>query len=132
MKRKFIDEISIDEMQKMRDAGMTNQDIANALDVSYQTVLKYIGQQPSGLRRRYIGIDTQRNEEYQPCLEVTRRVVDLKGKAATYSVRCDEITIQTNCGDSVLIAKDQINQFISELKAIKRHIEKENNWSEMW
>ena len=51
MKGKLIDDVSIAEMQKMREAGMTNQDIANALDVSYQSVYRYIGKQPGTMRK---------------------------------------------------------------------------------
>ena len=33
------------EMRTMRENGMSNHDIARSLDVSYQTVLRYIGKQ---------------------------------------------------------------------------------------
>lgn len=34
------------EMLTMREDGLSNHDIAKALDISYATVLKYIGKQP--------------------------------------------------------------------------------------
>lgn len=33
------------EMLRMREDGMSNRDIAKSLDISYQTVLRYIGKQ---------------------------------------------------------------------------------------
>lgn len=49
MKRKIIDEVSINEMLEMRKQGMSNKDIARALEISHVTVLKYIGKQPAGM-----------------------------------------------------------------------------------
>lgn len=45
-RRRLTDSVSVDELLKMRESGMTNSDIARALDVSIQTVLHYIGNQP--------------------------------------------------------------------------------------
>ncbi len=33
------------EMMALREQGMSNHDIAKSLDISYQTVLRYIGKQ---------------------------------------------------------------------------------------
>ena len=43
---KLTREVSISEMLEMRDRGMTNKEIAQSLDVSYQTVLNHIGKMP--------------------------------------------------------------------------------------
>ena len=45
--RGLLKDVSRDELLSMRASGMTNRDIANALGVNYQTVLKHIGKQPS-------------------------------------------------------------------------------------
>jgi transposase len=47
MSRKIY--VTASEMRTMREEGMSNRDIANALDISYATVVKYIGKQ--GRRR---------------------------------------------------------------------------------
>lgn len=44
-KRKLIDDVSIAEMRKMREDGMSNQEIADALGCHYATVTKHIGRQ---------------------------------------------------------------------------------------
>lgn len=43
MKRKL--QITASEMLEMRKQGMSNHDIANSLEISYPTVLRYIGKQ---------------------------------------------------------------------------------------
>lgn len=43
MKRKL--QITASEMLEMRKQGMSNHDIAKSLDISYPTVLRYIGKQ---------------------------------------------------------------------------------------
>ncbi len=43
MKRKI--QITASEMLEMRKQGMSNHDIAKSLDISYPTVLRYIGKQ---------------------------------------------------------------------------------------
>lgn len=50
-RRRLTDSVSVDELLKMRESGMTNSDIARALDVSYYTVLRYIGNQPGRAAR---------------------------------------------------------------------------------
>ena len=50
--RRLTDQVSVDEMLKMREAGMTNQDIANSLNASVITVRRYIGTQPGNRSRR--------------------------------------------------------------------------------
>lgn len=43
--KKITSEISINEMLEMRAQGMSNKDIARALEISYPTVLRHIGKQ---------------------------------------------------------------------------------------
>lgn len=133
MKRKFIDDVSISEMQKMREAGMTNQDIANALDVSYQTVYKYIGQQPQGMRKRYARIGAQVKEEEAAHLVVTYRTVELEGEFAAYSICAGMVTINfDSLNESLKLKKEGIETLIAELKEIQRNVDKLEKGSEMW
>ena len=50
MRRKTIQDITVAEMKKMRESGMTNQEIAASLEISYKSVLRHIGPQPSEYR----------------------------------------------------------------------------------
>ena len=45
--KKLLDEVSVDELLHLRNEGKSNQEIADLLDVSRQTVYKHIGKQPS-------------------------------------------------------------------------------------
>lgn len=42
-KRSLLEDLSIHELYRMRDSGMSNNDIANALGVSRSTIYRYIG-----------------------------------------------------------------------------------------
>lgn len=55
MRRKLLDDISKSELLQMRADGMTNQEIADSLDVSYMTVLRTIGNQPAEMGRKSRG-----------------------------------------------------------------------------
>ena len=43
MNRKIY--VTAAEMLELRDQGLSNHDIAKSLDISYQTVIRYIGKQ---------------------------------------------------------------------------------------
>lgn len=43
--KKITSEVSINEMLELRKQGMSNKDIARALEISYASVLRYIGKQ---------------------------------------------------------------------------------------
>ena len=44
-RKKLIDDVSISEMRKMREQGMSNKEIAASLEVSDVTIYRYIGRQ---------------------------------------------------------------------------------------
>lgn len=47
--------VSVSEMLHMREQGLSNKDIANLLEISYPTVLRYIGPQ-GGAHGRFSGL----------------------------------------------------------------------------
>lgn len=55
MRRKI--DVTPSEMLEMRAEGMSNHDIAKSLDISYATVVKYIGKQGG----RMVGLDAFRD-----------------------------------------------------------------------
>lgn len=52
MREKLSKSISQQELQTMRELGMTNRQIADSLDISAQTVISYIGKMPTELRSK--------------------------------------------------------------------------------
>lgn len=49
-KRPLTDTVSLQELQTMRERGMTNREIAQSLDVGYSTICHYLGRQPKEMR----------------------------------------------------------------------------------
>lgn len=48
--RRLSMDVSTSEMLRLREEGMSNRQIAAQLDVSYNTILKYIGKEPRNPR----------------------------------------------------------------------------------
>ena len=44
--RSLLNDVSLSELQELRAEGLSNREIAEKLDIGYQTVLKYLGKQP--------------------------------------------------------------------------------------
>ncbi len=139
MRRKLLDDVTIQEMLTMRESGMTNDDIANALGVSYPTVYRAIGKQPSrgGWVARSIHVKTQRveaqTEEHDAVLPVVNRVTSLAGKWATYSVDAGEKTVKIECGDwQIGIPFGEWQTFCAEVEAIGRNLGRQIVGAEMW
>lgn len=52
MKTSLSHDISRSELLTMREMGMTNAEIARSLDTTPATIIRYIGLQPAGLRKK--------------------------------------------------------------------------------
>ncbi len=62
LKRKVIDDVSIQEMHHMRDDElMSNSEIAQAIGCNEVTIYKYLGRQPSHIRKKYTRKSASRN-----------------------------------------------------------------------
>lgn len=146
-RRRLTDSVSVDELLKMRESGMTNSDIARALDVSYHTVLHYIGNQPGRAARhaytpkpvkshcKSLGGGNGMSESAPACLAVSGRIVSLEGICGSYMVDAinSTITIDTGwCEKSIDMPADKLPDFINELSAIMRHIPELSKCNEMW
>lgn len=137
MKRSLMESVSVREMQEMRDnKGMTNNEIAEALDVSYMTVYKYIGAQPNGLRKaRKVTQDRQpiKEEPAPACLVLQNRSMELHGVVGVYGIDCKAQSVHiTYNGHDMWILFDKLGAFIDELKAIHRKIDFLAVTKDMW
>ena len=137
----LVREVSPSELLHMREDGMSNQEIANALDVSYQTVLRVIGKQPSNLRKPAVrnfaapmnAAPIHEKEEPEACLAVLSRNVSLMGNLAEYSLDCAEDILTMKVGEgTVCVPFQKIGLLINELAAIQRNIPRVKIGNEMW
>lgn len=143
MSRSLIQDVSISELEQMRENGMTNQEIADAIGVSYQTIRKLIGRQPPGLRKpgvyhRPNFVQSEPKEEPPATLIVEDRALKLAGLYASYKImvknKLINVILDTSEGVSpaMEIPFDQIDTFIQELQAIQRHVKGMTIGNEMW
>lgn len=137
----------------MRESGMTNQDIADSLDVSYKTVFKLIGKQPKELRgtgrprpKKAIGVfdygEKSKEIEYEPCLSVENKTISLIGLTASYEMLIKEkiliVSIQNDTNKEenkdikFKIDFESIDTFCKEISAINRKVSDLSIGLEMW
>ena len=137
MPRKLSNDVSIQEMQQMRDDGMSNAEIAEQLDVCVDTVRKYLGKQPAGMRR------ARRTSKQQVCLpppapailfeepepepevvsheigglRVVSRIMHLESSSARYMISNNVVKITSRDVDMpvITLTKDELDGVVAEL-----------------
>ena len=135
---KLTDEISIPELLKMRESGMSNSEIAESLDVSYKTICNYLGK--GGPRRQtrraphvQEGAPTK-EEPVEACLKMEPSEIRLTGAYGKYAFTPDEDSISVAIDSDYFfsVPRDQLSTFIRELQAIERNIGKVKTQLEVW
>lgn len=126
----------------MREQGMTNQEIADSLDVHYETILKLIGKQPKGLRKPYGSRckkagPAHEEETYEACLTIKRPALEICGRKWKYRASIGQNMVEVfTAPDVTPIALDleDLPQIIKELQALERNSEKitGGNVLEVW
>lgn len=142
----FAKQISKDELLYMREQqGMSNREIADALGVAYQTVLKRIGPQPGGrggLRARNMIIapplpKLPKDDGPEAALVLEDQSVELVGVSGRYQIpyRSQKITMSIDCCEgSLTFPFSCVADLIKELNVIQYRID-HNQFSipnEMW
>lgn len=92
MRESILHSVSMQEMQTMRDSGMTNAQIAAALDCSQATVYRVIGKMPHDLRSKaHVQAAPAKPAEtphtLRSALMITARVHELRGEMLALDVR---------------------------------------------
>lgn len=138
MYRKLTSDIDLETLYSMRRQGMNNQEIADALGVSLNTVYRHIGKQPvelrkSGIRAKAV-FQPQPEDEFSACLAVANRTVMLRGTHLIYDLDLKDQTLQVvdDQGSGFRLALDELNDVISELRCIARRSENLKLENEMW
>lgn len=121
--RKLTESISVQELQQMRDEGLSNMQIAKRLDVSYATVRKYLGK--ADFRAPYGSCKKPEDvpEEKPVLLKKLMHIEEFLGEKNKYTVNIDGKTVtvkQLENGGSVgfdhtTYDKASLERHISEL-----------------
>lgn len=121
-------EVTTQEMLQMRQSGMTNQDIANALGISYSTVHKYIGVQSTRGGRIASKMPRENSRQDIKTLPILSRTTTFKGVSTQYVVDEDKKTVSIISADDesswVTIRFDDFRAFCDEVQAVGGYLEK--------
>lgn len=135
---KLTDEISIPELLKMRESGMSNSEIAESLDVGYSTICHYLGKGgPRRQTRRALHVQEGtpvKDEPVEACLKVEPSEIRLTGAYGKYGFAPDgdSISVIIDSDYFFSVPRDQLSTFIRELQAIERNIGKVKTQLEVW
>ena len=125
--RSLLDDMTLSELTAMRDEqGMSNREIADALGVSYHTILKILGKQPTTLRKeRTFHPVKAPDATKQAVLIVTERTHILQGEFGRYHVNSAASTVQVCLPEQTPfhLTFDQLSTLYTELAAILQQME---------
>lgn len=93
MKAKLTESISVQELQQMRDEGLSNKQIAQRLGICYATVLKYLGK--ADFRAPYGSCKKPEDvpEEKPVLLKKLMHIEEFMGEKNKYTVNIDGKTV---------------------------------------
>ena len=118
--KRLTDEISVSELETMRESGMTNAQIAKNLDVSVHTVMRYIGKMPQEMRRKQAKgklIEIQTSANQTPVLAVRSMTFEMDGKLVHFRANLDTGSLEMS-GDALvgIIPARQVEDLIRDLQ----------------
>lgn len=130
-KRKLIKDVDVQTMFEMRERGMTNSEIAEALDVKYNTIIRHIGKQPAGMprsRRRVIDQQDQNSDHKQTINLLPLCIVEQEYvRIGNETVRIDYKEKQIELRDDVFFSFDEAADLMIVLKAVSERIREAND-----
>lgn len=155
MRKRLLDDISVNELLEFRNEGYTNSQIAEMLDVSNTTIYNMIGKMPDEMiakakreaavqggfarwekaaknkgNEHVEGEKNEMTENSAACLVVVNRKVNLQGTIGLYEVDCESKKITMRPVEE--IGFDNLSAYINELQAISRKIDQMSVGNEMW
>ena len=152
MKRKLTDSVSLDELKRMYDNGMSCADIARSLGFGESTIYRYLSgytvgrkggrysmripdeviKPPYGSNSSDVKELENRNAEHA-CLVVEDRTVDLVGTIGRYVVNAKTRSALCSFGNTLVeLSLETLPALIDELKALGRLGNTFNVGNEMW
>lgn len=116
--------VSMQELQEMRDSGLSNREIAERLDVGYSTICRYLGRGKEWTRAPYGSLKTKAKDvekpvEKPPVLKCVSRILEFEGAQMRYTVLPDAGTVhmatKTGVEETQRFNKSTLESFITEL-----------------
>lgn len=150
MKKRLLDDVLVEELLRMRESGMTNNDIATSLGVCYGTIYKAIGPQPGrggrvsqwvdrtpkmekGLEGETVEAAAQSTAEPEPCLLMVNQVIRLEGDAAKYGIDMAGKSVLIQVGtQGIEVGFDALSRMQQELTSILYHLEHDKTLATIW
>lgn len=155
MRKKLLDDVSVNELLEFRNEGYTNSQIAEMLDVYYQTVYSIIGKMPDEMiakakreaakiggyarwekkepaegNKQMKGAEQKMENTNSACLVVVNRKETLQGTIGLYEVDCEKKKVTMRPVEEINF--ENLNDYINELQAISRKIDQMSVGNEMW
>lgn len=132
--RRLSKDVDMTTLYSMRDQGMSNQEIADTLGVSYMTILRYIGKNPNRAKRS-TSVRKARSTNPDPVVPTKKYdqpdivkeaalvsgdiLYSMQGSVGTYEINPKEKTIRI-CKDR--ITYDELDTVITELSRIRDNL----------
>lgn len=116
MKRKL--QITASEMLEMRKQGMSNHDIAKSLDISYPTVLRYIGKQGGHMEGLEAFKDAPSPKKEEAKKEVKPVIPKYEPKPTLERFRVSGTMIDMNSIDQSVTISGEMGEIILEYESI--------------
>lgn len=122
MRRKL--DLNPHELYEMRKQGMTNQQIANSLDICVATVIRYLKGYAKNERKMEEGVSKLPPAEKLPEVMILKKTVAINGLIFEIEKNTGEIKVYLpgRGYPSFGISKDSIDDLISALKALKTQL----------
>lgn len=122
MAKSLLKEVSLQELQEMREQGMSNYQIAESLNCGYSTICRYLGRNPENLRtygkQRENPHKLEEPQEPTPLLQTISRTVEMEGKNNCYTLYelMGVVRIKNKDGaDARQFDKNGLETYIAEL-----------------
>ena len=124
MPESLMKSVSLQELQELRESGLSNREIAQRLDVVYSTICRYLGKGASWTRAPYGSLKTKATDvekpvEKPPVLKCVSRILEYEGAQMRYTVLPDagNVRMTDKHGDegTYIFNKGTLETFITEL-----------------
>lgn len=145
MFRSLLDDVSVDELLRMRhEEELSNQEIADRLDVNRQTIYRYIGPQPKGMRKyRSKGVVcrpqkpvAKEEENIAVGLVISNRTITAEGADMEYQIDFSRKTVRMHKKSAPnfywVFTLEELSRALPELQAVERRAAEFKVTPEVW